>query len=167
MMGITTSTTGLGRRRFLFFTAGAVASVFAPWTREPTGARLARLFDHRESARAIGRAWLDARGGEASGRRLVDGILADLGGGAERIARTRDRELKALLEARIHPHDRRKAVLAPVDDGRVSPRRPPELRRDQGPLAVIDGSGRHRPLVAGIRITPHGIALGAGAHDPT
>jgi len=50
------------------------------WDLELTVSRLARVFDHVESAAVVGQAYLEHKPGEANPRFLVDRICSGLGG---------------------------------------------------------------------------------------
>jgi hypothetical protein len=71
---------------------------FAPSTAEQ---RLAGLFAHRESARAVGRAYLSAGARAASVPALVASIAAELPRGRATLRQASDDELRGLLSARI------------------------------------------------------------------
>ena len=99
------------RRRFLATVAGiggaALAIKARPWTAlvafapVSAGERLAGLLAHRDSARVVGKAYLDHVPGESSVSRLVERISADLPEGRRTVLDASDDELRTLLAASI------------------------------------------------------------------
>jgi hypothetical protein len=99
------------RRRFLVTATGIGGATLAvkahPWKAlvafvpVSTAERLAGLFTHQDSARAVGRAYLDRVPGESSASRLVDRVAADLPGGRRTLRDASDADLRELLAARI------------------------------------------------------------------
>ena len=99
------------RRRFLATAIGIGGSGLAigtrPWralvafTPVTTAERLAGLLTQRDSARVVGRAYLDLVPGESSASGLVDRITTGLPGGWRTARDASDAELRVLLAASI------------------------------------------------------------------
>jgi hypothetical protein len=99
------------RRRFVATVIGIGASGLAigtrPWRALVAFApvtmaeRLAGLLTHRESARVVGRAYLDRVPGESTASGLVERITAGLPGGWRTARDASDAELRALLAESI------------------------------------------------------------------
>jgi hypothetical protein len=84
--------------------------------------RLSRLITHRESARVVGDAYLDAVPEEASAAVLVDRVTAGLPGGRRAVHDAGDDRLRELLASRIRADfaedrvvDLRGWVLSPTE----------------------------------------------------
>ena len=110
---------GISRRRFLASAAAIGASALVvktqPWKAlvafvpVSVAERLAGLIAHRDSARVVGRAYLDEVPAESSVSRLVDRIVADLPEGRRSLRDASDADLRQLLAASIRAdfeHDR-------------------------------------------------------------
>jgi hypothetical protein len=106
------TTPRIGRRRFLAVTLGVAGTVVAararPWSAlirfappPPAAERLARLLRHRESARAVGQAYLDRVPRETSAAQLVDHLAAELPAGNQTLREASDSDLRSLLAASI------------------------------------------------------------------
>src|SRR5919106_6153291 len=101
----------MSRRRFLVTAIGvgapAALARFRPWrilvAFAPLSAaeRLAGLITHQESARVVGRAYLDRVPEEASVSRLVDRVVGGLPAGRRTVRDATQAELRELLAARI------------------------------------------------------------------
>jgi hypothetical protein len=116
-----TAETRVGRRRFLAAALGLTGSVAVararPWSAlvrfappPPPATRLAELLTHRDSARVVGKAYLERVPAEASASRLVDQVAAALPAGHRALREASDADLRSLLEARIR---------ADFEDGKV------------------------------------------------
>jgi hypothetical protein len=105
------SAPSLTRRRFLAgaatATGGVAAVALRPWRAlvrvvEPTAAaRLASLFAHPDSARAVGVRYLADAGTGSTIDDLVDEVAAGIPGGRAAIARAGDEELREHLSSQI------------------------------------------------------------------
>jgi hypothetical protein len=69
--------------------------------REPLTSRLARLLNDRDSARVIGRAYLQKYAEGADCDVVLDQLVRDIAGFGGSVAPAGDKELKAAVEARI------------------------------------------------------------------
>lgn len=102
----------MGRRGFLAAMAGIAGTVMVararPWNAlirfappPPPAERLAGLLTHRESARAVGSAYLERVPAESSAAQLVDHLATGLPAGRQTLREASDAELRSLLEAGI------------------------------------------------------------------
>jgi hypothetical protein len=112
MKSTTLKTIQMNRRQFLLFSAGVAAIVFAQtkltglipaWggRQAHLSARIAALFSHQESAQVIGLAYLQRYAQEGDSQVLLNQMLRNMAGGAERLLLAGDAELKALFQDRI------------------------------------------------------------------
>jgi hypothetical protein len=118
------------RRRFLASVTAIAASALVvetqPWRALVAFApvslaeRLAGLIAHRDSARAVGRAYLDGVPEESSVSRLVDRIAADLPEGRRTVRDASEADLRQLLAASIRS-DFEQDRIVEVDGWVLSP----------------------------------------------
>jgi hypothetical protein len=100
-------TSRISRRRFvasaIYFSGGIGFALMRPWrvlisiSRPTLPGRIVALFDHRDSARALGRAFLARAPTDAAAGELVDRIATRVPRGRSTLEGADDRELRALL----------------------------------------------------------------------